>query len=49
MRTAEEWFEEELSGEPLTQASVIECIGLVQAEAIIETIVGLEMYPQNLI
>ena len=32
MRTAKEWFEEELSGEPLTQESVIEVIKMVQKE-----------------
>jgi hypothetical protein len=34
MRTAKDWFEEELSGEPLTQDSVIECIKMVQEEVI---------------
>ena len=33
MLTAKEWFEEELSGEPLTQESVIEVLGMVQKEA----------------
>ena len=32
MRTAKEWFEEELSGEPLTQESVIEVLEMVQKE-----------------
>jgi hypothetical protein len=34
MKTAKDWFEEELSEEPLTQDSVIECIRLVQEEEI---------------
>jgi hypothetical protein len=34
MKNAKEWFEEELSGEPLTQSSVIECIEMVQQELI---------------
>ena len=38
MRTAKDWFEEELSGEPLTQESVIECIKMVQEEVIKETV-----------
>jgi hypothetical protein len=41
MRTAEEWFEEELSGEPLTQEAVIDCIRAAQkdtAEYIIKRI-----------
>ena len=33
MRTPKEWFEEELSGEPLTQESVIEVLEMVQKEA----------------
>ena len=33
MLTAKEWFEEELSGEPLTQESVIEVLEMVQKEA----------------
>jgi hypothetical protein len=33
MKTAKEWFEEELSGEPLTQESVIEVLERVQKEA----------------
>ena len=32
MRTPKEWFEEELSGEPLTQESVIEVLEMVQKE-----------------
>ena len=32
MRTAKEWFEEELSGEPLTQESVIEVLEMLQKE-----------------
>ena len=32
MLTAKEWFEEELSEEPLTQESVIEVIKMVQKE-----------------
>ena len=32
MKTAKEWFEEELSGEPLTQESVIEVLEMVQKE-----------------
>ena len=32
MRTAKEWFEEELSGEPLTQESVIEVLEMIQKE-----------------
>ena len=32
MKTPKEWFEEELSGEPLTQESVIEVIKMVQKE-----------------
>ena len=38
MRSAKNWFEEELSGEPLTQESVIECIRMVQEDAIRETV-----------
>ena len=38
IKTAKEWFEEELSGEPLTQESVIEVIQMVQLEAIEETV-----------
>ena len=38
MRTALEIFEEELSGEPLTQESVIEAIKIAQLDAIEETI-----------
>jgi hypothetical protein len=34
MKKPKEWFEEELSGEPLTQESVIECIKMVQQELI---------------
>ena len=37
MKRAKEIFEEELSGEPLTQESVIEAIKIVQLEAIEET------------
>ena len=33
MKTAKDWFEEELSGEPLTQESVIEVLERVQKEA----------------
>ena len=33
MKTAKEWFEEELSGEPLTQESVIEVLEMVQIDA----------------
>lgn len=33
MKTAKEWFEEELSGEPLTQESIIEVLERVQKEA----------------
>ena len=33
MRTPKEWFEEELSGEPLTQESVIEVLEMVQKDA----------------
>ena len=33
MKTPKEWFEEELSGEPLTQESVIEVLEMVQKEA----------------
>ena len=32
MKTAKDWFEEELSGEPLTQESVIEVIKMIQEE-----------------
>lgn len=32
MLTAKEWFEEELSGEPLTQESVIEVLEMIQKE-----------------
>ena len=32
MKTAKDWFEEELSGEPLTQESVIEVIKMMQEE-----------------
>ena len=32
MKTAKEWFEEELSGEPLTQESIIEVLEMVQKE-----------------
>ena len=32
MKTAKEWFEEELSGEPLTQESVIEVLEMIQKE-----------------
>ena len=38
MKTPKEWFEEELSGEPLTQESVIEVIKMVQLEVIEETV-----------
>jgi len=33
MKTPKEWFEEELSGEPLTQESIIEVLERVQKEA----------------
>ena len=33
MKTPKEWFEEELSGEPLTQESVIEVLEMVQIDA----------------
>ena len=33
MKTPKEWFEEELSGEPLTQESIIEVLEIVQKEA----------------
>ena len=33
IKTAKEWFEEELSGEPLTQESVIEVLEMVQKDA----------------
>ena len=33
MKTPKEWFEEELSGEPLTQESVIEVLEMIQKEA----------------
>ena len=33
MKTPKEWFEEELSGEPLTQESVIEVLEMVQKDA----------------
>ena len=36
MKTPKEWFEEELSGEPLTQESVIEVLEMVQKEALEE-------------
>ena len=32
MKTPKEWFEEELSGEPLTQESVIEVLEMLQKE-----------------
>lgn len=32
MKTPKDWFEEELSGEPLTQESVIEVLEMVQKE-----------------
>lgn len=32
MKTAKDWFEEELSGEPLTQESVIEVLEMIQKE-----------------
>ena len=38
MKTAKEWFKEELSGEPLTQESVIEVIKMAQLEVIEETV-----------
>lgn len=38
MKTPKEWFEEELSGEPLTQESVIEVLKMVQEDAIEETV-----------
>lgn len=38
VKTAKEWFEEELSGEPLTQESVIEVIKMIQQEVIEETV-----------
>lgn len=38
MKTPKEWFEEELSGEPLTEESVIEVIKMVQEEVIEETV-----------
>ena len=38
MKTPKEWFEEELSGEPLTQESVIEVIKMIQEEVIEETV-----------
>lgn len=38
IRKAEDWFEEELSGEPLTQDSVTECIKMVQEEVIRKTV-----------
>ena len=37
MKTPKEWVEEELSGEPLTQESVIEVIKMIQEETIEET------------
>ena len=33
MKTAKDWLEEELSGEPLTQESVIEVLEMVQKDA----------------
>ena len=38
MKTAKEWFKEELSGEPLTQENVIEVIKMAQLEVIEETV-----------
>ena len=38
LRTAKEIFDEELSGEPLTEESVIEVIKIVQKETINETV-----------
>jgi len=32
MKTPKEWFEEELSGEPLTQEGVIEVLEMIQKE-----------------
>ena len=32
MKTAKDWFEEELSGEPLTEESVIEVLEMIQKE-----------------
>ena len=32
MRSAKDWFEEELSGEPLTQEGVIEVLEMIQKE-----------------
>jgi len=43
MKTAKEWFEEELSGEPLTQESIIEVIKMVQIDTV-EEIVGFAEY-----
>ena len=38
MRSAKDWFEEELSGEPLTRESVIEWIKMVQEDVIREVV-----------
>ena len=38
IKSAKDWFEEELSGEPLTQESVIECIRMVQEDVIRNTV-----------
>lgn len=38
IKTAKEWFEEELSGEPLCQDTIIETIGLVQLDILDELI-----------
>lgn len=37
MKKAKDWFEEELSGEPLTQESIIEVLEMIQIEAIEES------------
>lgn len=38
IKTAKQWFDEELSGEPLTEDSVIEVIKLAQIQAVKQTI-----------
>ena len=43
IKTAKEWFEEELSGEPLTQESVIEAIEMVQLDILSELILLLHL------
>ena len=43
MRSAEVIFEEELSGEPLTQESVVEALKIAQKEALAQCFVKMQL------